>query len=61
MTKIMCLTLYLRSCTSYDCDFWYTCVKRMTDDMREEGKSKISFCYLRGLGVPFSLFASEVT
>ena len=21
------LTLYLRNCTSYDCGFWYTCVK----------------------------------
>ena len=21
------LTSYLRNCTSYDCDFWYTCVK----------------------------------
>ena len=25
--KFCCLTLYLRNCTSYDCDFWYTCVK----------------------------------
>ena len=23
--KKFCLTLYLRNCTSYDCDFWYTC------------------------------------
>ena len=23
----LCLTLCLRNCTSYDCDFWYTCVK----------------------------------
>ena len=23
----ICLTLYLRNCTSYDCGFWYTCVK----------------------------------
>ena len=27
MTKQICLTLYLRNCTSYDCGFWYTCVK----------------------------------
>ena len=25
--KKFCLTLYLRNCTSYDCGFWYTCVK----------------------------------
>ena len=25
MTKKICLTLYLRNCTSYDCGFWYTC------------------------------------
>ena len=25
--KIICLILYLRNCTSYDCDFWYTFVK----------------------------------
>ena len=23
----LCLTLYLRNCTTYDCGFWYTCVK----------------------------------
>ena len=27
MTKKSCLTLYLRNCTTYDCGFWYTCVK----------------------------------
>ena len=27
MTKQICLTLYLRNCTSYDCGFWHTCVK----------------------------------
>ena len=27
MTKIICFTPYLRKCTSYDCGFWYTCVK----------------------------------
>ena len=27
MTKKNCLTPYLRNCTSYDCGFWYTCVK----------------------------------
>ena len=28
MTKnYFCLTLYPRNCTSYDCDFWCTCVK----------------------------------
>ena len=27
MTKQICLTLHLRNCTSYDCGFWYTCVK----------------------------------
>ena len=28
MTKnSVCVTLYLRNCTSYDCDFWYTLVK----------------------------------
>ena len=28
MTKDhICLTLYLRNCTSYDCDFCYACVK----------------------------------
>ena len=28
MTKSsVCLTPYLRNCTSYDCGFWYTCVK----------------------------------
>ena len=25
--KIMCLTLYISNHTSYDCDFWCTCVK----------------------------------
>ena len=25
--KIVCLTPYLRNCTSYDCKFWCTCVK----------------------------------
>ena len=25
--KKFCLALYLRNCTSYDCGFWYTCVK----------------------------------
>ena len=25
--KKFCLTLYLRNCTSYDCGFWYRCVK----------------------------------
>ena len=25
--KKFCLTLDLRNCTSYDCGFWYTCVK----------------------------------
>ena len=25
--KKSCLTSYLRNCTSYDCGFWYTCVK----------------------------------
>ena len=25
--KKFCLTLYLRNCTSYDCGFWYSCVK----------------------------------
>ena len=25
--KKFCLTLYLRNFTSYDCSFWYTCVK----------------------------------
>ena len=25
--KKFCLTQYLRNCTSYDCGFWYTCVK----------------------------------
>ena len=25
--KKLCLTRYLRNCTSYDCGFWYTCVK----------------------------------
>ena len=25
--KKFCLTSYLRNCTSYDCGFWYTCVK----------------------------------
>ena len=28
MTKMFCLALYLRDCTSYDCGFWYTCIKR---------------------------------
>ena len=27
MTKQICLTLYLINCTSYDCGFWYRCVK----------------------------------
>ena len=28
MTKnSVCLTPYLRNCTSYNCGFWYTCVK----------------------------------
>ena len=26
-TATICLTPYLRNCTSYDCGFWYTCVK----------------------------------
>ena len=26
-TKKFSLTLYLSTCTSYDCDFWYTCVE----------------------------------
>ena len=25
--KILCITLYIRNCTSYDCNFWCTCVK----------------------------------
>ena len=25
--KKFCLTSYLSNCTSYECDFWYTCVK----------------------------------
>ena len=25
--KKVCLTSYTWNCTSYDCDFWYTCIK----------------------------------